>query len=85
MAGHELFDDDLGTGISELLADHDVVQARERLLGRVGDDDALAGGETGCLQDHRMVDRLDVLDRGGVVGKVAVLGRRDVVPRHKVL
>lgn len=85
LAREELLDDDLLARGAKLPADHDVVQAGERLgLGR-GDDDALAGGEARGLEDDVVLDALDVLDGGGVVLEVAVLGGRDGVARHEVL
>lgn len=85
LARHELLDDDLLTRRTELLADHNVVETGECLLLGGGDDDTLAGSETGSLENDVVLDGLDVLDGIGVRGEVAVLGGGDVVASHEVL
>ena len=81
-----LFDDDLPPRRpAELLAHHDALDGRQRLLVGVADDDALARGQTVRLDDDRIFARLHVV--AGRVGMVedAKLRRRHVGVAHQLL
>lgn len=69
----------------EGLVEHHLLEARERLLLRRGEQHALARRQARGLDHHGEVCRLHEGLRRRVLLEVAVLGRGDVVPRHEVL
>ena len=85
LADQELLDHDRGAGRAEAVARQHVARRLDRLLDRLGHDDALAGGEAVGLDDDRRALRLDV-GRGLVgVGEALIGAGRNVVALAQLL
>jgi hypothetical protein len=80
-----LFDDDRVAGGAELVGDHDVLESGLGFGGGLREDHAFAGGEAVGFDDDAVVDVVEVLAGGVVVGEVLVAGGGDVVALHEVL
>ena len=64
---------------------HDVLEGSLGLLGGLGQDHTLASCEAISLDDDTVVDGVEVLASGLVVGEVLVASGGDVVALHEVL
>jgi hypothetical protein len=80
-----LFDDDGRAGVSEGPFDHDGLEGGEGFVGGGGDDDALALGEPGGLDDVEVFAGFEEGFGGFVVGEGPALGGRDGGLAHDVL
>ncbi len=80
-----LFDHDLLAGVAKGPVDHDLPDGVGGLLRIVGDDDALALGQTGRFDDHRRLVGLHVGQGLGGVLEDARLGRGDRGAAHQLL
>lgn len=81
----QLFDDNFTASVAKGLVDHDLLKGFLGLILGLGQDDSLAGSETGGLDDNVVADAVDVGAGLVKVGEVLVRGRGDVVFLHKVL
>lgn len=81
----EFLNDDHASCVAKLSVEHNVLESGVGFVGRLRDDDTLAGSQTISLDDDGVVDGIEVLLCGFVVAEVFVCSGRDVVGLHKVL
>ena len=84
-ACHKLFNHDLVARGAELLIDHQLGDAGPGLFAVFADQDALAQGQSGCLEDDGISGCFQICQGLFSVIKYFISGRRDAVLLHQVL